>query len=227
MPLRPRGRAAMMPSMPDEIVLYGNDTFTSPYVFSAFVTLEEKGVPFRLELLSLDRREHERPEYAGRSFTGRVPALRHGDFWVAESSAIDEYVDEAFPPPGHPSLYPQDARERARVRMIQAFLRSDLVALRHERPTQSFFLGEPVKPLTPEGKASAERLLRIAERFLPEGASFVSARFTPADADLALMLQRLVNNGDPCPDRLATYARQVFARPSVREWLGRTRWKDR
>jgi len=212
--------------MADDLVLYGNDSYSSPYVFSAFVTLKEKGVPFRLEVLSLEKREHDRPGYAVPSYTGRVPALRHGDFWIAESSAIDEYVDEAFAPPAHPRLYPEDPRGRALVRMIQAFLRSDLLSLRQERPTSSFFEGEPVKPFTPEGKAAADRLVRIAERFLPEGASFVAGRFSPADADLALMLQRLVKNGDPCPERLASYARAIFARPSVREWLSKTRWKE-
>jgi len=133
--------------MPDDLVLYGNDTYSSPYVFSAFVTLREKGVSFRLELLSLEKREHDRPEYARASFTGKVPALRHGEFWLAESSAIDEYVDEAFPPPGHPRLYPEDPRLRAKARMIQAFLRTDLLALRNERPTSTLFQGEPVKPL--------------------------------------------------------------------------------
>jgi glutathione S-transferase len=212
--------------MPDDLVLYGNDNYTSPYVFSAFVTLEEKKVPFRFEALSLSKGEHLEPAYAVPSYTNRVPALRHGDFWLAESSAIDEYVDEAFPPPAHPRLYPEDARERARVRMIQAFLRSDLMPLRHERPTSSLFEQEPVKPFTAEGRASAERLVRVAERFLPADASFVAGRFTPADADLALMLQRLVANSDPCPDRLATYARAVFARPSVRKWLARTKWRQ-
>ena len=215
-----------MPPMPDDLVLYGNDTYSSPYVFSVFVTLEEKKVPFRLETLSLSKKEHEKPAYAGPSYTGRVPALRHGDFWLAESSAIDEYVDEAFPPPAHPRLYPEDPRQRARVRMIQAFLRSDLMALRHERSTASFFEQEPVKPFTAEGKAAADRLVRIAERFLPDGAAFVAGRFSPADADLALMLQRLVANSDPCPDRLATYARAIFARPSVKKWLARTKWKQ-
>lgn len=213
--------------MPDDLVLYGNDRFTSPYVFSAFVTLEEKGVPFRLELLSLARKEHLRPEYAGPSFTGKVPALRHGDFWLAESSAIDEYVDEAFVPPAYPRLYPEDPRRRARARMVQAFLRSDLVPLREERPTSSFFLGEPVAPLGAEARAAAEKLFRIAEQVLSPGMSFIAGQFTPGDADLALMLQRLVANGDPCPERLAAYARAIFARPSVRAWLSRTRWKDR
>jgi glutathione S-transferase len=213
--------------MPDDLVLYGNHTFSSPYVFSAFVTLKEKGVPFRLEVLDLEKREHDRPAYAQPSFTGRVPALRHGDYWIAESSAIDEYVDEAFGPPAHPRLYPEDPGARGKVRMIQAFLRSDLLALREERPTSTFFEGKEPKPLTAAGKAAAERLVSIAERFLPEGASFVAGRFTPADPDLALMLQRLAANGDPCPPRLAQYAKAIFARPSVREWLGKTRWKDR
>ena len=212
--------------MPDDLVLYGNDTYTSPYVFSAFVTLREKGVPFRLEVLSLERREHDRPDYQAGSITGGVPALRHGDFWLAESSAIDEYVDEAFGPPRYPRLYPDDLRDRARVRMIQAFVRSDLAALREDRPTSTLFLAEPPGPMTPEGRAAAERLVRIAERLLPEGAVLLTREFTPADADLALMLQRLVANGDPCPVRLAVYARAVFARPSVREWLSHTRWKD-
>jgi len=211
----------------DDLVLYGSDRFTSPYVFSAFVTLEEKAVPFRLELLSLERAEHRRPEYAGPSFTGKVPALRHGDFWLAESSAIDEYVDEVFAPPAHPRLYPEDPRRRARVRMVQAFLRTDLAPLRHERPTSGLFLGEPMAPLGAEARAAAERLFRLAEQVLAPGASSIAGQFTPGDADLALMLQRLVANGDPCPDRLALYARAVFARPSVRAWLSRTRWKDR
>jgi glutathione S-transferase len=214
-------------AMAGTLTLFGNRGFTSPYVFSCFVTLKEKGVPFDLEQLDLAAKEHERPAYRDASITGKVPALRHGDFWLAESSAIDEYVDEAFGPPDHPRLYPEEPRARARVRMIQAFLRSDLVALRHERPTSSFFLGEPVKPFTPEGKASADRLVVMAERFLPAGASFVAGRFSPADADLALMLQRLAANGDTCPERLAAYARAIFARPSAQAWLANTTFKAR
>jgi glutathione S-transferase len=156
-----------------------------------------------------------------------VPALRHGDFWLAESSAIDEYIDEAFPPPRWPRIYPEDLRERARVRMVQAFVRSDVLPLRLERPASTLFAGEPVKPLTAEGKASAERLIGIASRLVTKKDGFVTAKFSPADADLGLMLQRLVANGDDCPSRLRAYANAVFARPSVRKWLAHTKWRDR
>jgi glutathione S-transferase len=213
--------------MADDLVLYGNSSWTSPYVFSAFVCLEEKALPYRMELLDLDAGQHRRPEYAGPSITGRVPALRHGDFWVAESSAIDEYLEDAFPPPQHAAVYPADPRDRARARMVQAFVRSDLADLRQERTTATLFSGEAPKPLSAAGKAAADRLVAIAERLVRPGARHLAGAFGVADADLALVLQRLVNNGDPVTERLATYARDVFKRPSIRKWLSHTKWTDR
>jgi glutathione S-transferase len=212
--------------MPDPIALYVNREWNSPYAFSAFVALTEKRVPFRTELVDLKEGEHQRPPYEASSVTGRIPSIRHGDFWLAESSAIDEYLEEAFPPPAYPRLYPADLQARARARMVQAFVRSDVMPVREERPTSTLFGTDRPRPFTEKGRAAAERLVRIAERFLPPGAAHVAGEFTIADADLALMLQRLVYNGDPCPQRLADYARAVFRRPSIREWLAHTPWKD-
>jgi glutathione S-transferase len=208
-----------------ELVLYGSKDWMSPYVFSAFVALEEKGLPYRLVTLDTVGGEHRRLPYEASSITGRIPALQHGDFWLAESSAIAEYLEETFPPPGHARLYPADPQARARVRMIQAFVRSDVLEVRQERPTSTLFGADRPGPFTPQGRAAAERLLRVAERFLPPGARHVAGEFTVADADLALMLQRLVHGGDACPDRLAAYARAVFQRPSIRKWLSHTAWK--
>jgi len=213
--------------MLEPLVLHVSKDWTSPYAFSAFVALTEKRLPFHTELVDLDAGEHQRPPYEAFSVTGRIPALRHGDFWLAESSAIDEYLEEAFPPPAHTRIYPADLRARARVRMVQAFVRSDLMPIRAERSTSTLFGTERPAPLTPEGRKATERLFRIAERFLPAGAQHVAGEFTIGDADLALMLQRLLYNGDPCPPRLADYARAVFRRPSIRAWLGHTHWKDK
>ncbi len=209
--------------MPDALVLYGNTGWTSPYVFSAFVTLREKGLPFEVRVLDLAAREHDRPGYRDPSITGRVPALQHGDFWLAESSAIDEYLEDAFPPPQHPRLYPADPKERARVRMVQALVRSDFMPIREERSTGTLFAGEGVKPLSAGAQAAAERLCRIAGSLVKPG-GFVASHFTPADADLALILMRLVKNGDPVPAPLATWAREIFARPSVKAFLANTKW---
>ena len=74
--------------MTEEMVLYGESNWESPYVFSCFVALREKGIPFELRTWTLAAGEHRRGDYANRSVTGRVPALAHGDFWLAESSAV-------------------------------------------------------------------------------------------------------------------------------------------
>ncbi len=65
-----------------------------------------------------------------------LPTLVHGDFALVESSAIAEYLEEAFP---GAVLYPENLRDRARARQFQAWLRSDLMPLREERPTSVMF----------------------------------------------------------------------------------------
>jgi glutathione S-transferase len=204
----------------DELILWGESGFQSPYVFSCFVALREKRVPFALRTMALAAGEHRRGEYLARSLTGRVPALQHGQLWLAESSAIEEYLEEAFPPPGHPRLYPADLAERARARQIQAWVRSDLLPLRQERPTSSVFSRETVKPLTDGGRAAAESLLRVAEALVGPGNDYLfGTSFSIADADLGMMLQRLVANGDPVLPCLKAYAERVWTRPSVQAWL--------
>jgi len=207
--------------MSPSIVLYGNGPLTSPYVFSVFVALEEKQLPFELLLLALDRDEHKAPDYAARSLTNRVPALVHDGFWLSESSAITEYLEETFPPPGYARLYPADAKERARVRMVQALIRSDFLPIREERSTDTVFQGAPVKPLSDRALAAVQRLYRIAEQLVPGGERTIASEFSIADVDLAMMLQRLLANRDPIPEPLARYAAMIWQRPSVQKWLQR------
>ncbi|HEX7623172.1 MAG TPA: glutathione transferase, partial [Anaeromyxobacteraceae bacterium] len=166
----------------DQLVLWGEKRFNSPYVFSCWVVLKEKGIPFELRTFDLDGGEHRRGDYVARSVTGRVPSLQHGERWLAESSAIDEYLEELFPPPRYARLYPEQPFERARARQIQAWVRSDLMALREERPTSSVFGKEPVKPLTAAGQEAAGRVVQASEALLPSGSNHLFGAFTVADA---------------------------------------------
>src|SRR6185503_20622514 len=100
---RPRSMTAA-----DRLVLHADTAWISPYVFSCFVALHEKVLPFETAGLSLEDGEHHLPGFRDRALTGRVPALQHGDFWLAESSAIVEYLDEAFP--DRPKMLPEDPR---------------------------------------------------------------------------------------------------------------------
>lgn len=197
--------------------------WTSPYAMSAFVALQEKGLAFEVEPVALQEREHHRPEYIARSLTGRVPVLRHQGFSLSESSAIAEYLDEAFPAPAHPRLYPTELRERARARQLQAWVRSNLMAIRAERPTTTLFY-EPVRtPLSDAAKPARERLLSVAEALLVPERTTLFARWCIADTDFALMLQRLLLNGDRASKKVHAFVDAQWARPSVRAWLEQKR----
>ena len=150
----------------DKLVLYGNSQWTSPYVFSAYVALKEKGLAFEMRLLDLGKGEAAAPPYRDDSLTARVPALVHGDFWLSESSAIDEYIEDAFPASRYPRLYPAGPRERARARQLQAWFRSDLMPLRTARSTAIIFYHLKASPLSGEAADDAEHLLRVAEQLV-------------------------------------------------------------
>lgn len=202
-----------------EMTLWSDSHFLSPYVCSVFVALKEKGLAFRLRTVDLASGQHLHPEWQGFAVTRRVPLLEAGAFRLSESSAIDEYLEEAFAPPVWARLYPYDIEKRARARQIQAWLRSDLMAIREERPTSVVFGGEKRPPLSDAGRLAADKLIATAERELPPGQANLFGEWSIADTDLAVMLNRLILNGDPVPERLKAYAAFQWQRASVQLWL--------
>ncbi|HYV49143.1 MAG TPA: glutathione transferase [Myxococcaceae bacterium] len=209
--------------MADSITLFTDHYWISPYAFSAFVSLKEKGVAFEEKYVRLQDKEHLHAGYRDASITGRVPALRHGVFWLAESSAIAEYLEDVFPPPQYPRLYPEDLKQRAQARMIQAWIRSDLMPLREERSTASMFYEKAKDPLTAKGQAAADNLVRVSTLLIPDGATQLFATWSIADADLGFMLHRLILNGHEVPAKARKFADAQWQRPSVKEWVSQKR----
>jgi glutathione S-transferase len=203
----------------EKLILYGDKDLASPYVMSVAVALAEKGLPYELKRIDLSRKENLDDTYRTRSLTARVPTLLHGDFSLSESSAIDEYIEDRFPPPEYPPIYPFDFEKRARARQVQAWVRSDLMPIRIERNTTVVFFGARLKPLSPEAQESASRLFSAVDALLPSGATNLFGDWSIADTDLALMLNRLAMHEDVMPDRLRDYARHQWSRPSVKDWL--------
>ena len=207
--------------MSESIVFYPDSHWDSPYVFSVFVALTEKRLPFTARPLDLDRGEQRGADYRRKSLTARVPAIEHEGFVLSESLAIVEYLDERFGPPAHPLLLPTGLRERARARQVLGWLRSDLVPLRGERPTTTMFGPRATAPLGEKARASADKLVEIAEALVPSGEGDLFGSFTMADADLAFMLHRLILNGDSVPERVARYAARQWQRPSIQAFVKR------
>ncbi|MEO5688072.1 MAG: glutathione transferase [Burkholderiaceae bacterium] len=201
--------------MAESLTLFVDAQYASPYALSAFVALTVKQLPFELRTVDLCAAAHHAPGYADLSVTRRVPTLVHSGFALSESSAIDEYIEDVFP---GSALYPADPRQKARARQVQAWLRSDLMPIRMERSTEVVFYGASAPPLSTTGQAAAARLFAAAELLLPAGNDHLFDAWCIADVDLALMLNRLVLNGDEVPRRLAAYARRQWAHAAVRQW---------
>lgn len=200
--------------------LYVDHLYTSPYAMSVFVTLREKGLAFDMVTLDLDAAQQHAADFAQLSLTQRVPTLLEGDFALSESSAITEYLEQAYP---EVPVYPADPKQRARARQVQAWLRSDLLPIRQERSTMVVFYGQKMPALSPVAQVAATKLISAAQALLAGNPPYLFGEWSIADVDLAVMLNRLILNGDSVPAELVAYAQRQWQRLSVQAWVQQQR----
>lgn len=206
--------------MSEPCTLFIDRFWISPYAMSCFVALEELRVPYTLQELSVGDGEHRGPGYE--ALTGRIPSLKHGSFVLAESQAICEYLNDVFGN-GESTLYPRDVQARAVARQIQAWIRSDLDAIRAERATHTIWFAKATAPLSEKGLAAQAKLLRAASAWVGDRTQLFET-WSIADADLALMLRRL-SASDPSalPENLARFVAHQWTRPSLAHWDAKVR----
>ena len=159
--------------------------------------------------------------YAVASVTARVPALIHDGFWLTESNAIIEYLEEAFP--DSKRLLPKKNPDRARARQVLSWLNSDLGALKEERSTATIFFERATAPLSEAARTAASKLIRVGEQLLPGEGETLFEAWSIADAAFSITLHRLILNGDTVPERLVKYAERTWQRKSVRDFVERPR----
>ncbi len=201
------------------LTLFIDDYWISPYAMSAFVALEEKGLPYSVVEVALHEKAHQQLGYVAR--TGRVPSLQHGDFTLAESSAISEYLADTYPHPKYPRLFPENLQHRAVARELMAWVRSDLMPIREERATHTIFYDRAKAPLSTKGEAAKKRLIDALTPLIRGTTLF--GTWCIADTDVAVMLQRLNVNGDGLPPAMKAFAEANWQRPSVQKWVSHAR----
>jgi glutathione S-transferase len=86
----------------------------SVYVRAVLMALESKRVEYKLE--PIDSKEIPSGYRRIHPF-GKIPSLRHDDFTLYETCAINRYVDEAF---DGPPLQPKTSAKRARMTQIMS-----------------------------------------------------------------------------------------------------------
>ncbi len=205
----------------NDLTLYVDAQYASPWAMAIYVILNEKQLPFTLKTVDLTAGANHEADFVRRSLTHRVPTLTHGDFSLSESTAICEYLEEQFP--NTKRMLPADIHARARARQIQGFVRTDMAALRSERSTETIFFAPATTPLSADAQAAADKLVAFTEALLPQGADNLFGAWSIADTDLTVMLMRIINSGGKVPARIEAYAKKQWAHPAVKEWCAMPR----
>lgn len=99
--------------MSEDIVVHGVPG--SPYLRSALLGLEEKGMSYKLAAVPFGTQRGA--EHLEKHPFGRIPILDHGNFRMYETQAILRYVD-TLGSTGTGTLQPRDARAAARMDQI-------------------------------------------------------------------------------------------------------------
>lgn len=198
------------------LTLYVEGYFTNVWDATCFVALHEKQLPFQIARALLREGQGVPAALRDQAAIGRIPALQHGDFWLTESLAIVEYLEEVFPPPHYAPLLPTEPTPRARARQVMAWLRADLVQLRSERPWQTVVYREARKSMTDTASRQAAELVALVDWLARVGAL---GEWNIAHADLAFALMRLDADSYPLSSAASELLAAQRQRPSVRSYL--------
>lgn len=212
--------------MSADLVLYIGEKNVSSWSMRGYVALLHKGLEFEERTISLVE-DKDREKRRQLSPTGKVPVLHHGERVIPDSLAILEYLEETFPPPRYPALWPENAGRRAHARWLAAAMHSGFLALRESMSFNMCFLPNPPEP-TAEALADAREILAFWEDALArktEQGPFLFGRFCGTDVMYAPAVVRLTafrvpTNGFP---RAAAYMPALLDYPAVRRWMDEAR----
>jgi glutathione S-transferase len=205
------------------LVLYLNDLLTTPYGATVFCALLHQKLPFSIELIDLNAQENLKTEYLKQSKTAKVPMLVvDHSFYLSESSAICEYLNDRFAA-SHGAIYPKNIEQLAICRQIQALIRSDFLAIRHERAMNLTFSKADKPTLSTQGKQQTQKLVFFAEQFInSKNPDYVIGEWSIADVDLAIILSRLAfsqDANDLLPAHLITYTQKHWQNGYLKAFL--------
>lgn len=105
--------------------------FRSSASFRVRIALALKGLDFEAIPINLRSAEQKTSDYRAINPQGFVPALEDRGQVIAQSLAIMEYLDEAYP--NKPLLLPQDIQKRATVRALVQLIACEIHPLNNLR----------------------------------------------------------------------------------------------
>jgi glutathione S-transferase len=207
------------------MILYGSSL--SFYVRKVLAFAAEKNI--ELELQPTGFPNHS-PEFLEASPFKKMPALRDGDYLLADSSAIAHYLEAKCP---EPALIPAEPKLRGKAIWFDEFADTILMdcgeKIFFNRVVAPRFMG---RPCDEEAVQVAEReelppILSYLESVVPEEGYLVGDTLTIADIAVASPFANFKHTGtkiDPeLYPRTVAYVERILARPSFASWFERER----
>ncbi|MBT4489669.1 MAG: glutathione S-transferase family protein [Rhodospirillaceae bacterium] len=202
--------------MPGYRLIIGDRNLSS-WSLRAWLLLRQFGLPFEEVLIHLDQPDTRR-KILDYSAAGRVPVLVAGDQTIWDSLAITEFVAEQHP---ELAIWPRDAKQRARARVMAAEMHAGFQTLREEL---SFNVQAPAPhPLRGEGlNADITRIREMWRRQLDDKQApgdFLFGSFCAVDAMYAPVAVRFHLYKVPLDATCRAYMDVVLQLPGLRTWL--------
>ena len=206
------------------MIIYGSSL--SPYARKVLAYAAEKGIDVELQPTGFPNHSEE---FLQASPFRKMPALRDGDYTLADSSAIIHYLEAKFP---DPPLIPADPKLRGKTIWFEEF--ADTIAC---AAVGKIFFNRVVAPRFMgregdlEAAAACERedlppMLDYLERRVPGGGGFlVGDGLTLADLAVASPFVNFRHTGSPIDParypRTNAYVDSILERPSFAHWVQR------
>lgn len=182
---------------------------------AVYIFAKKNGIPFQLCPVDLLKGQHYTESFTQVNPLRKVPALKDGDFTLAESVAILLYLSRKYKAPDH--WYPQDLQARARVDEYLSWqhtaLRSCCTRAMWQKLLFPVFLGQAVPPETLAATlAELDRCLQLLEdKFLRDQPFLAGPRISVADLVAITELMHPVSAG----------CRVFESRPKLAAWRQR------
>ncbi len=184
--------------------------------------LLEKGIKLEMRDVDVDGGENRRPEFVALNPSGQVPVLELDDgFWLAETGAIFQYLEELYPTP---ALIGSTSQERAETRMwqrrVERRITEALYAAFHYGPGAKMYASRMriLPECVPGFEALMDDGLAWFDAQLAGRLTIVPGRFTVADIVLFAALDFGATVGWPLVPELTHVGRwfaAVQARPAA------------
>ncbi len=179
-----------------------------------WLALKHAGLAFRVHGVGMKTQDGWKERILSFSGAGKVPILVDGALSIHESLAICEYVAELAP---EASLWPTDAKLRARGRAISCEMHAGFSQLRSEMSMNL----RARAARTPSGPALESEIARVLDiwraSLSSSGGPFLLGRFSIADCMFFPVATRFRTYGVSLPADARAYADALFALPMVQE----------